>query len=52
MKVVSASEECLLPEFIVNAEEKEEEDRLDITITRYKMEIGSAQTNVNASHPR
>ena len=55
MKVVSASEDDLLPTSalqmtVVNAEEEDEAgvliDRLDTTITRFKMEIGLDKTKV------
>ena len=56
---VSASEDVSLPIcvlHIVNAEEEEELDvqvnRLDTTITRYKMEIGPDKTKVITNNPK
>ena len=58
MKVVSASEDDLLPNFaddiVVNAEEEEAGiliDCLDTTTTRYKMEIGQDKTKVMRNNP-
>ena len=48
MKVVSASEDRIADDIVVNAEDEEEAgvlvDPLDTTTTRYKMEIGPDKT--------
>ena len=56
MKVVSASEDDLLPtSALQNGEEVEEAgvllDRLDKTTTKYKMEIGPDNTKVMPNNP-
>ena len=46
---------CFADDIVVNTEEEEEAgvlvDRLDTTITRYKMEIGSDKTKVMTNNP-